>query len=144
MTHPMSTLDFLAVLSQVIDAFESLSIAYHVGGSVASSAHGAFRTTMDVDLVADIRPKHAEALAESLQPGFYAEAEDMHQAVDTGSSFNIIHIETGQKIDVFVLRRQPYDRKAFMRADLQPLDDAEDARVFFVASPEDVILNKLR
>lgn len=140
----MSRFDFLPVLSKAIDAFEAHGIAYHIGGSVASSALGAFRTTMDVDLVADIRVEHAEVLAESLQPGFYIEAEDILQAIAQRSSFNIIHIGTGYMIDVFVLRTATYDREAFLRADLLPLDDAEDARVFFIASPEDTILNKLR
>jgi predicted nucleotidyltransferase len=140
----MATFDFLPVLAQVIDAFEALGIAYHIGGSVASSAHGAFRTTMDVDLVADMRREHVEALADKLQPDFYAESDDIQDALKAGASFNVIHIETGQKIDVFPLRPQLYDQEAFMRADLLPLDDAEDARVFFVASPEDTVLNKLR
>lgn len=140
----MPTFDFLPVLSEVIDVFESLGIAYHIGGSVASSSLGVFRTTMDVDVVADIQHEHAEPLSQALQSKFYIEADDIHQAIDAGSSFNMIHLESAQKIDVFVLSRKPYDRTAFMRADLLPLDASEDSRVFFVAAPEDVILNKLR
>ena len=45
---------FLA-LEPVIEVFESLSVPYYVGGSVASSAVGTARTTLDVDLVADLR-----------------------------------------------------------------------------------------
>jgi hypothetical protein len=140
----MGSFDFLPVLSEVIDAFEAHGIAYHIGGSVASSALGAFRTTMDVDLVADIRAGHAEVLVESLQPHFYIETEDILQAIAQKSSFNVIHTGTGYKVDVFVLRSEPYDREAFLRADLLPLDDAEDARVFFVGSSEDTVLSKLR
>lgn len=140
----MAAFDFLPALCLVIDAFEALGIAYHIGGSVASSSHGVFRTTMDIDLVADVRPEHAQPLADVLQTEFYIEADDIHQAIDAGASFNIIHLNTGQKIDVFTLRKNTYDQAAFMRADLQPLNDDEDARVFFVAAPEDVILNKLR
>lgn len=140
----MPVFDFLPTLSQVVDVFESLGIAYHIGGSVASSSHGVLRTTLDVDLVADVRHDHAQPLADALQAEFYIESDDIHQAIDAGASFNIIHLSTGQKIDIFTLRRNAYDQAAFMRANLLPLDDAEDARVFFIASPEDVILSKLR
>ena len=140
----MPTFDFLPVLSSVIDAFESLGIAYHVGGSVASSSHGVFRTTMDVDVVADIHHEHVQPLVDALQADFYIEPDDIHQAIGAGASFNVVHLSSGQKVDVFVLRKSAYDREAFMRADQLPLDDAADARVYFIASPEDVILNKLR
>ncbi len=36
----------------VLKAFERLNVEYYVGGSVASSAFGLPRTTLDVDLVA--------------------------------------------------------------------------------------------
>ena len=41
-----------AALDPVADAFEAMGIVYRVGGSVASSAFGVARTTLDVDLVA--------------------------------------------------------------------------------------------
>lgn len=91
-----------------------------------------------------MRHGHVDALVDVLQNEFYIEADDIHQAINAGTSFNIIHLNTGQKIDVFILHKNNYDQSAFMRADLLPLDDADDARVFFIAAPEDVILNKLR
>jgi hypothetical protein len=38
----------------VIAAFNRLQVAYYVGGSVASSYHGAVRSTMDIDIVSDL------------------------------------------------------------------------------------------
>jgi len=33
-----------------------LSISYYIGGSIASSVFGFLRSTMDIDIIADIRP----------------------------------------------------------------------------------------
>lgn len=46
--------DLVAALSPVSAALTSIGIRHYVGGSVASSFHGASRSTMDVDLVADM------------------------------------------------------------------------------------------
>jgi hypothetical protein len=42
------------VLSPVVDAFDRLGVRYYVGGSVASSTHVAGRSTLDVDVVAEL------------------------------------------------------------------------------------------
>ncbi len=139
----MNPPDILAALTPVADALECLGIAYHIGGSVASSAHGIARTTLDVDLVADLVLSHVRPLVETLQGTYYIDEEMVREAVQQRSSFNVIHLETVLKVDVFVLKARPYDREAFRRMRRDTLDEAGDAREFYVASPEDVILNKL-
>jgi hypothetical protein len=47
--------DIMAAMLPVIDIFEQLGISYHIGGSVASSIYGIPRTTLDADIVAEIR-----------------------------------------------------------------------------------------
>ena len=47
-------------LAPLLRVFERLGINYFIGGSVASSARGLPRTTLDVDLVANLSPDHAE------------------------------------------------------------------------------------
>jgi hypothetical protein len=49
------TADIRDALTPLADAFEALGVNYRIGGSVASSALGVGRTTLDVDLVADLR-----------------------------------------------------------------------------------------
>ena len=44
---------------------------------------------------------------------------------------------------MFVLKSRPYDQVAFTRARLENLAEGESARQYQMASPEDVILNKL-
>ena len=50
----MKNNDVIEALSKVIDCFDSLGLAYYIAGSVANSAYGMARATMDVDLVAHI------------------------------------------------------------------------------------------
>lgn len=131
-------------IEPLIDAFEQLGIAYHIAGSVATLAHGISRTTMDVDIVADIHAQQVDALAQQLELHYYVEEETLAEAVANRSSFNLIHFETMFKVDVFILKPAVFDQTAFMRADLKEFGLEENARAFFVESPEDIILNKLR
>ena len=50
----IETDDLIDALSPVVAAFNDLKIPHYVGGSIASSYHGATRSTMDVDLVCEM------------------------------------------------------------------------------------------
>jgi hypothetical protein len=53
--------DLLAALAPVAAAFRRLGVDFYIGGSVASTYHGAIRSTMDVDLVCDLRADQVAA-----------------------------------------------------------------------------------
>lgn len=139
----MERADLLDALIPVVDALERLGVAYLIGGSVASSALGIARATLDVDLVADLASEHARPLVHLLQASCYIDEDMILEAVERRACFNIIHLETMIKVDVFVLKARPYDRQAFQRRRADTLDPGPQARQFFLASPEDTILNKL-
>ncbi|MDP1860520.1 MAG: hypothetical protein Q8K82_17720 [Gemmatimonadaceae bacterium] len=48
--------ELLTVVDAVIIALRRYAIPYFVTGSFASSIHGEFRATADIDLVADMHP----------------------------------------------------------------------------------------
>ncbi len=139
----MSSTAILLALKPVLDALDALGVSYHIVGSVASSAYGIARATLDVDLVADLREEHVRDLARRLQDQYYIDEERVFDAVRHRSSFNAIHLSTMLKIDVFVLKRRTYDRIAFGRGRTETIAGSEDMREFALASPEDLILNKL-
>jgi hypothetical protein len=130
-------------MTPVVEALEALGVAYQVGGSVASSALGVARATLDVDLVADLRAEHVARLCAALDATYYVSEEAVRDAVGRRSSFNVIHLDTMVKVDVFVLKQRPYDQRAFGRRVADTLDEGAGARLFFLATAEDVILNKL-
>ncbi len=134
--------DVLKALLPVVEALEKLGIAYQIGGSVASSVYGVPRTTMDIDLVANLRPEHVRPLVDLLKDQYYLSPEAIHEALRRRSSFNLIHLETMVKVDVFILRPEPYEQEAFRRSRRDTVVE-ESAREFFLSSPEDVILHKL-
>jgi hypothetical protein len=127
----------------VVRAFVALRIPYFLGGSMASSVHGIYRATADADFVAAVRPEHAKPLVDLLHPAFYAEIEAIRTAAASHRSFNIIHLETMLKVDVFVARLDPFHLMQMRRRVLQSTDP-EGRTTFYVASPEDTILAKLQ
>lgn len=134
--------DIIEVVVKVTRAFEKLGIGYQVGGSLASSAFGVPRATLDVDLVADIKLDQAPEIAELLKDEFYVDSDMISEAIRKQSSFNLIHLETLFKVDVFPLKDRPFDRKAFSRRFSKAVSQEASDTLFF-ATPEDVILNKL-
>lgn len=135
--------DIIAALDMVTGCFEKVGITYYIGGSVASSAYGIARATMDVDLVADIKIGQVNLLVKALETGYYIDAEMIREAIHRSTSFNLIHLETMIKIDVFVVKDQPYDSEALARRCADTLDE-ESSREFYLSSAEDIILSKLR
>ena len=135
--------DIIAALDMVIGCFEKVGTAYYIGGSVASSAYGIARATMDVDLVADIKIGQVNRLVKALEADYYIDAETIREAIHRSTSFNLIHLETMLKIDVFIVEDQPYDSEALARRRADTLDE-ESPRTFYLSSAEDIILSKLR
>jgi hypothetical protein len=135
--------DIIAALDGVIAGFERLGIAYYIAGSVASSAYGIARATMDVDIVANVEAGQVDRFVEVLETDYYIDAGMIREAIRRSTSFNLIHLETMIKIDVFILKDQPYNSKAFSRRQRDTLDE-ESPREFYLSSPEDVVLNKLQ
>src|SRR4029077_20383496 len=64
------------------------------------------------------------------------------RAVAERRSFNLIHLDTMLKIDVFVSKKRPFDVEAQGRARSEPLEEGQ-GRPFRIASAEDVVLAKL-
>jgi hypothetical protein len=136
LTEPM------AATMAVIDALDALGVPYVIGGSLASALHGVMRATMDADLLADLSQEHVEPLALALGEAFYADVETMSHAVQHHGSFNLIHLETMFKVDVFVTKPRPFDRAQMARRQLHLLSDDPEWRAY-VATAEDIILAKL-
>lgn len=134
--------EVIGVTLRVTSVLDDLGVAYLVGGSLASSLHGKPRATQDVDLVADLQPRHVSRLVEALRGEFYLDEPAIRDAVDRRSTFNVIHLGTLFKVDVFVARHDPVTRRELERRQEYRLEgDPPEALV--VASPEDIVVQKL-
>lgn len=135
--------DLIVAMTPVVAELERLGVRYYVGGSVASTAYGYMRTTQDVDLVADLASEHVAPLVEALRGSYYANAQTISDAVARNACFNLIHLATMFKVDIFVVKDREYDRVALQRIRKRPIDKEDPSSHFFFASPEDVVLSKL-
>lgn len=138
-------IDLAAALRVVARALDELAIAYMVVGSTAASAWGLARATRDVDLVMSIdggdSTRHHALLAVLDRPDLYVPIDEAEVALMEGGTFNVLHPSTGGKVDVFVAR--PDDEFEMMRLARRTQADVL-GEITWVATPEDVILAKLR
>lgn len=133
----------LSVLAQVASALERLGIQYVLVGSFASSMHGMYRATADIDILADIKTDRVRPLMEVLQQSFYVDEQAMRKAVAKRRSFNAIHFDSVFKVDIFVSKDDDFARAQLNRRELRRISPDKDDAVF-VATAEDTILAKLR
>ena len=132
----------IQVTQLLAKVFDRLQIPYLVGGSLASSLHGIPRATQDVDMVAGLKPKHITPLVKALEAAFYIDAGMIQEAIQHGSSFNVIHLDSMFKIDIFVLQDDPASREEMTRRELYKVS-VESEQGLFLATAEDIILRKL-
>lgn len=131
------------VVARLARTFDTLGIRYVVGGSVASSLYGIPRATQDVDIVADVRLSHVEGITKALEGDFYVDADMIRDAIKRRASFNVVHLETMFKADVFILQGDSWSREEMARARTEQLDIPEGKVTIRFASPEDTVLHKL-
>lgn len=134
--------EIVAITLRVAEAIEQLGVPYAVGGSLASSLHGIPRATQDVDIVADLRAEHVATLAAALRDSFYLDLEAMKEAVRLRSSFNMIHLDTLFKVDVFVAKNDAATRRELERRQGFAIGDSA-LRTLMMVSAEDIVVQKL-
>lgn len=133
----------LSVIRPVIGAFERLEIPYYLGGSVAAIIYGLPRTTLDADLGASLVESHVPHLIAAWQDDFYVSGPMMLEAIQRQSCFNLIHLKTVYKVDVFCSHNQPFQQSVLRRRRRDSLVSGDDVLLIDVAAPEDLILHKL-
>ena len=113
-----------------------------LGGSLASSILGEPRSSVDIDLALELRTRDIDRLARELDTGFFVDPEAGREAIQRRTSFNVIHRETMQKVDLFVLGDAAFDREQLARRRRTPVSPESPQRVP-VSSAEDLVLRKL-
>lgn len=132
----------LTALEKFTDILDKLGINYAIGGSMASSAYGSVRFTEDADVMVEPFDDKAEEFIQSLKPEYYISKDAILYALKQHSSFNIIHIESVFKIDIFVRKDTDFEEQLMLRRRPLKLSDSLK-KTFSVVSPEDIILIKL-
>lgn len=130
-------------ITPFIITLEQLNVPYYIGGSIASSVYGISRATMDVDMVSELKSDHVKFLVQALQKDYFIDENMILDAIKNKSSFNLIHLSTMIKIDVFISSGRMFDKSSFSRRKQDKLSEESDSVRVFLCSAEDTILNKL-
>ena len=139
----MSLHDLLPALRPVLAGFDRLGIVYYVGGSVASSLYGEPRSTLDIDIGADLPESVIRELVSQWGCDFYVSEPAMRDAVQRGRCFNLIHLSTSLKVDIFVCGADAFNASVLKRRVSRAVAVGEESLSIWMATPEDVILHKL-
>jgi hypothetical protein len=123
-------------------ALDSAGIRFAVGGSWASTAFGEPRSTNDVDIVADIHPENLDRFLAALPPDFYVDRDSALDALRRGRPFNVIHMGSALKFDIFPAQAFPIGLEEIDRAIPLPNSGLSESPVPLV-SAEDILLAKL-
>lgn len=113
-----------------------------MAGSLASSVHGEPRSTNGVDIVADMEAQHVTPLLAALGDRYYVSADAAQEAVRQEAAFNVIHLGTAVKVDVFVAGRDPFDAERLTRRERVRLGSDEPGELW-VDTAEYTVLRKL-
>jgi hypothetical protein len=127
------------VVAWVTSALEAARVPYMLVGSFASSFHGAPRTTQDADIVVDATLDALLRVVDELGDDFYASAAAVREAHQQRRQFNVIHVESGFKVDLILRKHRPFSEAEFERRSGGSLAGRE---VPF-ATAEDTVLTKL-
>jgi predicted nucleotidyltransferase len=129
------------LLQFVVGVLERLTIRYAIVGSFASGVWGETRFTQDIDIVVQLDRFNAALLVNQFADGnFYISHTAVDEAVELGRPFNVIHPESGNKIDFMVVHAHGWNELQLKR---RIKVDFSASCSGFVAAPEDVILGKL-
>jgi hypothetical protein len=110
-------------------------------GSFASSAHGEPRMTQDIDIVIEPTPAQLDQLCAAFPADdYYVSRDAARAALARRDQFNVIHPDSGNKIDFMIARADAWGREQVARRAMMPILPNRDA---YVAKAEDVIIAKL-
>lgn len=132
----LSELDVLRIVSERLTR---LDIDFMLTGSFAMAYYATPRMTRDLDLVIAIDADRVADFLEAFADDFYVDAQAIRDAVRTQRLFNLMHLESGIKVDMIVRKTAPFGQAEFARRVAVSLATVDT----WVVSREDLILSKL-
>ena len=133
----------LGALAPLLKVLAKLDVPYQVGGSVACSVHGVPRSSLDVDVLVSIEPNKVDALVHSIDEEYYVSRSHAHEAVERGTAFNIIHLDTMMKVDIFIAKADRFRRQSLARRILETFEEETQTASIYITGAEDIVLHKL-
>ena len=127
------------LLAEVCQKLDSANLRYMLSGSVAMSAYTVARNTRDIDIVIQLDAGNVDEFLALFQTGYYSHEPSIRQEVQQKRLFNLIHFESGLKIDFIVLKDSLFRQAEFARR-----QQADFLGVpVWIVSLEDLIISKI-
>ncbi|MFN8580862.1 MAG: hypothetical protein U0163_07805 [Gemmatimonadaceae bacterium] len=125
-------------------AFNAAAVEWMIVGGVASIVYGEPRLTQDLDIVASVQQTDVMHLVQQFPaPAFYCPTREViaeEASRDAFGHFNLLHLETGARADVYLSGRDPLALRGLAQRKAVELAGMHVP----IAPPEYVILHKLR
>ena len=129
----------LDVLRIVSERLAAARLPFMLTGSFALAYYATPRMTRDLDLVVALVERDVEALVGAFAADFYIDADLAREAVRTERLFNLLHLESGVKVDLIVRKSAEYRQVEFARRQQVHLAGVDT----WIVSREDLVLSKL-
>lgn len=113
-----------------------------ISGSVGAMLYGEPRMTNDIDIVIEVEIEKVQDFLNYFREDkyYHPSLEFIKDAIKRKSQFNIIHVESGSKVDMIIRKETAFAKLEFSRKRLIAFTEKFNA---FTASPEDIILSKM-
>lgn len=132
----ISELDVLRIVSERLGAAD---ISFMLTGSYALAYYTTPRMTRDLDLVVALGEDDVGRIVAMFSPDFYVDADAVRSAIRSQRLFNLMHLESGIKVDFIVRKTAEYRQVEFSRRLPVELNGVQT----WITSREDLILSKL-
>ena len=121
-----------------------LDFPYMVTGAVAAIVYGEPRLTHDLDIVLELAPGDSQRLVAAFpETAFYCPSREVVEEEarrESGGHFNLVHLESALRADIYLAGRDPFQHWALARRQREEMGTESIA----VAPMEYVIVMKLR
>lgn len=129
----------LTVLALIDQRLGAEGFPYMLTGSFAHAHYATPRMTRDLDIVVQISEAGINRLVAAFADDFYIDADAVRSAIRSQTLFNLMHLESGLKVDFIVRKTSAFRQTEFERRRRVPLGQLE----VWIVSREDLILSKL-
>jgi len=129
----------LEVLGLVSDRLSAHGLPFMLTGSFAMAYYATPRMTRDLDLVVALSERDVDALVVAFAADFYIDADAARTAVSSERMFNLMHFESGLKVDFIVRKSSEFRQIEFARRRAVTFGGIRT----WIVSCEDLILSKL-
>jgi Nucleotidyltransferase of unknown function (DUF6036) len=129
----------IELLKSVCRRLEEAGTPYMLTGSLAAHFYAVPRMTRDIDIVIEMMNLEVNKVFRIFQDDFYVSKDSIVDAIKFETMFNVIHNQSGFKVDFIIRKDIPYRSVEFQRRRQIEFDGVK----IWIVSSEDLIISKL-